>query len=113
MYLILNVWLVMVVLVSVCLLIISSQFGVSSSLGSEMFECGMNPQSEKRCPVYMHFFHIGILFLIFDIELSIFLPVIWSELGEQLWVLFWTMYVELLGLGLLMELLIGGLSWKE
>nr|YP_010894800.1 NADH dehydrogenase subunit 3 [Drepanocentron fuxiensis]WJW73313.1 NADH dehydrogenase subunit 3 [Drepanocentron fuxiensis] len=40
------------------------------------FECGFNPLSSPRIPFSMHFFMITILFLIFDIEISIILPFI-------------------------------------
>nr|YP_010586608.1 NADH dehydrogenase subunit 3 [Tinodes chinchinus]UZZ44422.1 NADH dehydrogenase subunit 3 [Tinodes chinchinus] len=38
------------------------------------FECGFNPNSHARIPFSMHFFIISILFLIFDIEITILLP---------------------------------------
>nr|YP_011036764.1 NADH dehydrogenase subunit 3 [Conlopa bredoni]WRK21433.1 NADH dehydrogenase subunit 3 [Conlopa bredoni] len=40
------------------------------------FECGFNPMSKKRLPFSIHFFLISILFLIFDIEIVIIIPMI-------------------------------------
>lgn len=40
------------------------------------FECGLTPQQECRNPFSLHFFIIAIVFLIFDIELIILLPLI-------------------------------------
>nr|YP_010586452.1 NADH dehydrogenase subunit 3 [Paduniella communis]UZZ44253.1 NADH dehydrogenase subunit 3 [Paduniella communis] len=38
------------------------------------FECGFNPNSKSRLPFSIHFFIITMLFLIFDIEITILLP---------------------------------------
>nr|YP_010586114.1 NADH dehydrogenase subunit 3 [Chimarra paramonorum]UZZ43850.1 NADH dehydrogenase subunit 3 [Chimarra paramonorum] len=38
------------------------------------FECGFNPMFYTRMPFSLHFFMITILFLIFDVEITILLP---------------------------------------
>nr|YP_006665902.1 NADH dehydrogenase subunit 3 [Mengenilla moldrzyki]AFC35465.1 NADH dehydrogenase subunit 3 [Mengenilla moldrzyki] len=42
------------------------------------YECGFNPSSKFRLPFSLHFFLISTLFLIFDIEISILIPMIIS-----------------------------------
>nr|CAL18248.1 NADH dehydrogenase subunit 3 [Eoxenos laboulbenei] len=42
------------------------------------YECGFNPSSKFRLPFSLHFFLISLLFLIFDIEISILIPLIMS-----------------------------------
>lgn len=40
------------------------------------FECGFNPFESSRIPFSRHFFLIAVIFLIFDVELVIIIPVI-------------------------------------
>nr|QHF16909.1 NADH dehydrogenase subunit 3 [Therioaphis trifolii] len=43
---------------------------------SAPFECGFDPFNKSRIPFSMNFYLIAIIFLIFDIEISIILPMI-------------------------------------
>nr|YP_009020437.1 NADH dehydrogenase subunit 3 [Pastinachus ater]CDN85526.1 NADH dehydrogenase subunit 3 [Pastinachus ater] len=79
------------------------------------YECGFDPLGTARLPFSLRFFLIAILFLLFDLEIALLLPLPWgdqlnSPLTTSLWA---TIILLLLTLGLVYEWLQGGLEWAE
>nr|BBH37467.1 NADH dehydrogenase subunit 3 [Myersina macrostoma] len=79
------------------------------------YECGFDPLGSARLPFSMRFFLVAILFLLFDLEIALLLPLPWGDqLPTPLYTFSWAALVlVLLTLGLIYEWLQGGLEWAE
>nr|YP_009725904.1 NADH dehydrogenase subunit 3 [Dianemobius furumagiensis]QHQ73101.1 NADH dehydrogenase subunit 3 [Dianemobius furumagiensis] len=80
---------------------------------SSAFECGFNPKSNARLPFSLRFFMIAIIFLIFDIEITILFPMFISmnSLHPLNWFLSFFFFMFILLLGLYHEWNQGMLNW--
>nr|YP_009003711.1 NADH dehydrogenase subunit 3 [Urogymnus granulatus]AHG30979.1 NADH dehydrogenase subunit 3 [Urogymnus granulatus] len=79
------------------------------------YECGFDPLGTARLPFSLRFFLVAILFLLFDLEIALLLPLPWgNQLSSPLITSLWaTLILLLLTLGLIYEWLQGGLEWAE
>nr|ADK70282.1 NADH dehydrogenase subunit 3 [Cercomacroides parkeri] len=79
------------------------------------YECGFDPLGSARLPFSIRFFLIAILFLLFDLEIALLLPLPWAtQLQSPLTTLAWSfVIILLLTLGLVYEWIQGGLEWAE
>nr|AAS67233.1 NADH dehydrogenase subunit 3 [Tityra semifasciata] len=79
------------------------------------YECGFDPLGSARLPFSIRFFLVAILFLLFDLEIALLLPLPWAiQLQSPLTTLTWTsIIILLLTLGLVYEWTQGGLEWAE
>nr|YP_009544108.1 NADH dehydrogenase subunit 3 [Cosmoscarta bispecularis]AZJ53283.1 NADH dehydrogenase subunit 3 [Cosmoscarta bispecularis] len=82
---------------------------------SSPFECGFDPISSPRTPFSLHFFLMAVIFLIFDVEIILILPITiitkYSILIE--WMFSSTMFMIILMLGLYHEWYQGMLEWAK
>nr|ABX46054.1 NADH dehydrogenase subunit 3 [Artisornis metopias] len=79
------------------------------------YECGFDPLGSARLPFSIRFFLVAILFLLFDLEIALLLPLPWAtQLQDPTATLAWaSMLILLLTLGLMYEWTQGGLEWAE
>nr|YP_004733002.1 NADH dehydrogenase subunit 3 [Histiopterus typus]BAK52349.1 NADH dehydrogenase subunit 3 [Histiopterus typus] len=79
------------------------------------YECGFDPLGSARLPFSLRFFLVAILFLLFDLEIALLLPLPWGDqLPSPLLTFLWASTVlVLLTLGLIYEWTQGGLEWAE
>nr|QWE37235.1 NADH dehydrogenase subunit 3 [Etheostoma olmstedi]UZC54301.1 NADH dehydrogenase subunit 3 [Etheostoma olmstedi] len=79
------------------------------------YECGFDPLGSARLPFSLRFFLVAILFLLFDLEIALLLPLPWGDqLATPLLTFLWaSTMLALLTLGLIYEWLQGGLEWAE
>nr|WGO58191.1 NADH dehydrogenase subunit 3 [Allacta xizangensis] len=80
---------------------------------SSPFECGFDPKSSARMPFSLQFFLIAVIFLIFDVEIALLLPMVIIMLQSNLkaWTTTSIMFLMILLLGLFHEWNQGSLEW--
>nr|YP_009731713.1 NADH dehydrogenase subunit 3 [Carpophilus dimidiatus]QHR79661.1 NADH dehydrogenase subunit 3 [Carpophilus dimidiatus] len=79
------------------------------------FECGFDPKNSARLPFSLHFFLIAIIFLIFDVEITLLLPLIMT-LKLTSMINFSTIsisFIAILLIGLYHEWNQGALNWSS
>nr|ALO76092.1 NADH deshydrogenase subunit 3 [Clambus sp. CLA01] len=77
------------------------------------FECGFDPKSKSRLPFSLHFFLIAVIFLIFDVEITLLFPFISILTLTSIKELFLmiTYFILILLLGTYHEWNQGALNW--
>nr|YP_010397505.1 NADH dehydrogenase subunit 3 [Pagastia tianmumontana]UQJ73375.1 NADH dehydrogenase subunit 3 [Pagastia tianmumontana] len=79
------------------------------------FECGFDPMNSSRLPFSIRFFLIAIIFLIFDVEIALILPMIMIIKFSNL--MMWTstslIFILILLIGLYHEWNQGALNWSN
>nr|YP_010999274.1 NADH dehydrogenase subunit 3 [Synorthocladius bifidus]WPM93120.1 NADH dehydrogenase subunit 3 [Synorthocladius bifidus] len=79
------------------------------------FECGFDPMNSSRLPFSIRFFLIAIIFLIFDVEIALILPMIMIIKTSNLmgWSFTSLIFIFILLLGILHEWKQGALNWSS
>nr|YP_006073228.1 NADH dehydrogenase subunit 3 [Sternotherus carinatus]ADM94813.1 NADH dehydrogenase subunit 3 [Sternotherus carinatus] len=79
------------------------------------YECGFDPLESAHLPFSIRFFLVAILFLLFDLEIALLLPLPWAiQLQSPTHTLMWSIIILLLlTLGFIYEWIQGGLEWPE
>nr|YP_009487959.1 NADH dehydrogenase subunit 3 [Anopheles lutzii]AWB99479.1 NADH dehydrogenase subunit 3 [Anopheles lutzii]AWB99492.1 NADH dehydrogenase subunit 3 [Anopheles lutzii] len=79
------------------------------------FECGFDPMNSSRLPFSLRFFLIAIIFLIFDVEIALLLPMILIIKSSNLinWTITSLFFIFILIIGLYHEWNQGALEWNK
>nr|AFU50200.1 NADH dehydrogenase subunit 3 [Phaedon armoraciae] len=80
---------------------------------SSPFECGFDPKSSARLPFSLQFFLIAVIFLIFDVEITLLLPMILMLKFTNIfqYSLIFSFFLLILLIGLYHEWNQGALNW--
>nr|YP_010930325.1 NADH dehydrogenase subunit 3 [Carinata ganga]WKK49914.1 NADH dehydrogenase subunit 3 [Carinata ganga] len=105
----------MLILIMMSMLMALSKKSIIDLQKSTPFECGFNPMSYSRLPFSIHFFLIAVIFLIFDIEIIIIIPMIFLLKSTKLlfWMITSIIFTIILMLGLYHEWYNGMLNWTN
>nr|YP_010626109.1 NADH dehydrogenase subunit 3 [Sininocellia gigantos]WBK02933.1 NADH dehydrogenase subunit 3 [Sininocellia gigantos] len=79
------------------------------------FECGFDPMNSARIPFSMHFFLIAMIFLIFDVEITLIFPLIliFNLSIIKNWLIINLFFMFILLLGIYHEWNQGALNWTN
>nr|QAY81983.1 NADH dehydrogenase subunit 3 [Aristobrotica sp. REN-2018] len=107
------IYLIITILISILNLISKKTFYDREK--SSPFECGFDPKTSSRLPFSLHFFLIAIIFLIFDVEITLLLPFIMIMKLSNIYnyILILMFFLMILLLGLYHEWNQGALNWMN
>nr|AQP30604.1 NADH dehydrogenase subunit 3 [Odontotermes sp. C TB-2017] len=82
---------------------------------SSPFECGFDPKNSARMPFSSRFFLIAVIFMIFDVEIALLLPMPITMMTSNMksWMMVSIMFLLILIIGLYHEWNQGSLEWSE
>nr|YP_009108330.1 NADH dehydrogenase subunit 3 [Tenuibranchiurus glypticus]AIU94541.1 NADH dehydrogenase subunit 3 [Tenuibranchiurus glypticus] len=110
--------LILTLLITLFIMLLSSSLSKKTILDREKmspFECGFDPKDSARLPFSLRFFLIAVIFLIFDVEITLLLPL--ANLSSLSKILTWgpvsLFFAAILLLGLYLEWRKGALNWSQ
>nr|QYK19299.1 NADH dehydrogenase subunit 3 [Macromia amphigena] len=109
---------IILIFIVIVIMSISSFLSKKSNVDREKsspFECGFDPFNKARIPFSLRFFLIAVIFLIFDVEIALLIPMMLTlnSTGIMSWTLTSTLFIVILLVGLYHEWNQGALEWTN
>nr|AYR05190.1 NADH dehydrogenase subunit 3 [Coleoptera sp. ACP-2013] len=104
----------LIMLFLILMLNLISKKNIQDREKSSPFECGFDPKNSARLPFSLQFFLIAVIFIIFDVELTLILPFIFlMKFSSMLkFNIILSFFLAILIFGILHEWKQGALNWK-
>nr|YP_448913.1 NADH dehydrogenase subunit 3 [Sclerophasma paresisense]ABB81897.1 NADH dehydrogenase subunit 3 [Sclerophasma paresisense] len=107
-----------IVMLATIVMMLSSTISKKSIIDREKsspFECGFEPMNKSRLPFSLRFFLIAVMFLIFDVEIALLLPmpILLLTSPVKTWMITGMIFIMILLMGLYYEWNQGMLKWAE
>nr|AXS66216.1 NADH dehydrogenase subunit 3 [Cerambycidae sp. 1 KM-2017] len=111
----LSLMILSILIIMITILNLVSKKAISDREKSSPFECGFDPKSSARLPFSLQFFLIAIIFLIFDVEITLLLPLIitMKTTNIPLYSMLTTFFLSVLIVGIIHEWNQGALEWAN
>nr|DAC76824.1 TPA_asm: NADH dehydrogenase subunit 3 [Pseudomyrmex particeps] len=113
----LNMLMLMIILIMIPLFLLMINLMLTkNSMSREKkspFECGFDPLSTSRIPMSTQFFLVGLVFLVFDVEITMLIPMIMMMKNFSIhMILSGSFFIMILIGGILFEYLEQSIEWK-
>nr|QVT11123.1 NADH dehydrogenase subunit 3 [Rhagoletis pomonella]QVT11136.1 NADH dehydrogenase subunit 3 [Rhagoletis pomonella] len=113
-----NIMTLILIIISSMVMMLASILSKKTLMDREKcspFECGFDPKSSSRLPFSLRFFLITIIFLIFDVEIALILPMILIIKISNIfmWTITSIIFIIILIIGLYHEWNQGMLNWSN
>nr|AFQ62334.1 NADH dehydrogenase subunit 3 [Dermestes peruvianus] len=105
------IMLISTVMIMICTIISKKTFMDREKMSP--FECGFDPKTSSRLPFSLQFFLIAVIFLIFDVEITLLIPliVIMKTIKPIMFTIVTIFFILILIMGLFHEWNQGALEW--
>nr|YP_009971766.1 NADH dehydrogenase subunit 3 [Cucujus kempi]QNG56476.1 NADH dehydrogenase subunit 3 [Cucujus kempi] len=104
----------LIILILITILNLISKKSFSDREKNSPFECGFDPKSSPRTPFSLQFFLIAVIFLIFDVEITLLFPIILLiKITNMInFIIVFSFFTLILLLGIYHEWNQGALNWS-
>nr|YP_009658983.1 NADH dehydrogenase subunit 3 [Altica cirsicola]YP_009826209.1 NADH dehydrogenase subunit 3 [Altica viridicyanea]QCC71349.1 NADH dehydrogenase subunit 3 [Altica fragariae]QCC71323.1 NADH dehydrogenase subunit 3 [Altica cirsicola]QCC71362.1 NADH dehydrogenase subunit 3 [Altica viridicyanea]QCC71375.1 NADH dehydrogenase subunit 3 [Altica cirsicola]QCC71388.1 NADH dehydrogenase subunit 3 [Altica viridicyanea] len=117
MFLILKLSTIIILIISVLVILLNliSKKSFYDREKNSPFECGFDPKTSSRLPFSLHFFIITVIFLIFDVEITLLFPLILTLKFTNLinYSFITLIFILILLIGIYHEWNQGALTWQK